>query len=118
MSCSTGSGSGSGRVVRLVGLASPTDDFGRIRRALSHSDLAPRSSALELIEPLVPGPRPAITLAFLGASDEELLAEAADWVGPRPTSVMEVLDTLESSHSESLRLVAEARRRSLVGRVA
>jgi len=97
------------RLVRLIGLHRPREDFGGIFRGLRSPLPKARASSLELLEAFV---RPSTRRAVLGivgvAPDGERLAAGAGFVDPEIRAYSVVLDELLTGDSETLRGLASA----------
>ena len=96
------------RLVRLIGLMHPEEDFGVIWRGLKGSGRI-RSSSLELLDHLLVAPlREPIAAMFDAVDDETKLLAGRDFYTPASRAYADVLEVLVESSSESLSALAVA----------
>jgi len=100
------------RLVRLLGLMRPTEDYGRILRGVASSESRERASSHELLELLAP---PALRPGLARLLDESERADAtgAGLEGDLVETYGQVLRTLAEGPSRSVRELAEAQREIL-----
>jgi AAA family ATP:ADP antiporter len=97
------------RVVRVIGLMRPNEDFGRILRGLNSDIPSIRASSLELLDYVCPAQLRGPLLAMLdGGDDRARLAGGQALHQARRTDYEAVLTQLINSRSESLQVLAVA----------
>lgn len=97
------------RLVRLMGLQHPAEDFGSIWRGLNAHQSRLRASSQELLEHLSPARwRRSITLLFGDSTDQERLAESHALCTPAPQEYESLLSALVEADSSSVRALAVA----------
>lgn len=102
------------RVVRLVGLGNPGEDFARIVRGLASSDPALRSSSVELLEHFTPARIRQQVLGFVdGGRDPDRQRTAGRLATETPATYEAVLERLGQSRSDALRALALAQMSAL-----
>jgi AAA family ATP:ADP antiporter len=97
------------RLIRLVGLRNPHEDFGRITRGLTSTSRRARSSSTELLEFLVtPELRTGVMAIIDDADDATRLQGASSFHPPADLDYEAVLQQLLEQPSRSLRTLAVA----------
>ncbi len=97
------------RVVRVIGLMRPNEDFGRILRGLDSETPSIRASSLELLDYVCPAQLRAPLLAMLDAGDDSArLVGGQTLYQSRRAGYEAILAELIDSRSESLRVLAVA----------
>jgi AAA family ATP:ADP antiporter len=92
-----------GRLLRLLGLAFPAEDFSQIARGLRSKDKGARASSVELIENLIEPPlRGAVMGLVDDAPDAERLAASGKFHRPLRLEYEPLLARMLDSESESL----------------
>lgn len=95
------------RIVRLLGLLHPTENFDDIRRGLRSNDKATRASSLELIGGLLDADRRAAVLALLDdGPDVERMRAGGRFQAAPPANYRQLLRELVAGDSAGLRELA------------
>ncbi len=97
------------RLVRLIGLKHPAEDFGSIWRGLNSKAARVQASSQELLDNLMVAPlRRPVEVLFSDGSDAERLAAGKAYFTPAPHDYDAVLSQLVDSDSTGLRALAVA----------